>query len=47
MVFAGKYGEKHRHIKLGEAIKEIMELEDPLGYELIIDRKIFPMKSAK
>jgi len=40
MVYAGKFGQKHRHISLGEAIKEIMSLEDPLGYELIIDRKI-------
>jgi hypothetical protein len=42
MVYAGKYGQKHRHITLGEAINEIMSLEDPLGYELIIDRKIEP-----
>ena len=40
MVFAGRYNQRHRHIKLGEAIKEIMSLEDALGYELIIDRKI-------
>lgn len=39
-VYAGKYNERHRHITLGEAIKEIMTLQDPLGYELIIDRKI-------
>ncbi len=40
MVYAGKYGEKHKHITLGKAIADIMSLEDPLGYELIIDRKI-------
>lgn len=40
MVFAGKYGKPHKHIPLGQAIKEIMEMDDPLGYELIIDRKI-------
>ncbi len=40
MVYAGKYGDSHRLISLGGAIKEIMSLEDPLGYELIIDRKI-------
>jgi hypothetical protein len=39
-VFAGKYHEQHRHIILGEAISEILTLEDPLGYELVIDRKI-------
>lgn len=40
MVYAGKYHEKHRHITLGQAIKEIRSLRDPLGYELIIERKI-------
>ncbi len=40
LVYAGKYGQNHRHITLGKAIAEIMALEDPLGYELIIDRKI-------
>lgn len=39
-VFAGKYNDKHKHIELGQAIEEISELEDPLGYEIIIDRKI-------
>lgn len=42
LVYAGRYNQPHRHITLGEAIKEIMELEDPLGYELIIDKKIEP-----
>ena len=42
MVYAGKYNQRHRHIPLGEAIKEIMTLEDPLGYELIVTRKIEP-----
>lgn len=40
MVYAGRYGAKHKHLSVGAAIKEIMEMEDPLGYELIIDRKI-------
>jgi len=40
LVYAGKYGQKHKHISLGKAIAEIMALKDPLGYELIIDRKI-------
>jgi hypothetical protein len=39
-VFAGRYNQHHRHIELGEAIKEIQTIEDPLGYEIIIDRKI-------
>jgi hypothetical protein len=40
MVYAGKYNSVHKHVSLGEAIKEIMSLADPLGYELVIDRKI-------
>lgn len=47
LVFAGKYGNKHKLIPLGQAIKEIMEMEDPLGYELIIDRKIEPGEITK
>jgi len=39
-VFAGKYNSEHRHIELGQAIKEIQTMDDPLGYEIIIDRKI-------
>lgn len=40
MLYAGKYHEEHRYIPLGKAIKEIMSMEDPMGYELLIDRKI-------
>ncbi len=40
MVYSGKYNQRHRFISLGDAIKEIMDLEDPPGYELIINRKI-------
>lgn len=47
MVYAGRYGKPHRFITLGEAIKDIMSLEDPLGYELIIDRKIAPEAISK
>lgn len=39
-VYAGKYNEDHKYITIGEAIKEIKSIEDPLGYEIIIDRKI-------
>ncbi|MGC4035651.1 MAG: hypothetical protein QM764_06790 [Chitinophagaceae bacterium] len=39
-VFAGKYNTEHKHIELGQAIKELQSLDDPLGYEIIIDRKI-------
>jgi hypothetical protein len=47
LVFAGHYNENHKHITLGEAIKDIMSLKDPLGYELIIDRKIEPAEITK
>ncbi|MFT3751221.1 MAG: hypothetical protein QM768_23115 [Agriterribacter sp.] len=39
-VYAGKYNEEHKHITVGEAIKEIQIMDDPLGYEIIIARKI-------
>lgn len=39
-VFAGKYNTEHKHIGLGQAIKELQNLDDPLGYEINIDRKI-------
>lgn len=39
-VYFGRYNEEHKHIELGEAIKVIQNVEDPLGYEIIIDRKI-------
>jgi len=46
-VFAGKYNSEHRHIELGQAIKEIQTIDDPLGYEIIIDRKIDAKKIEK
>jgi hypothetical protein len=46
MVYAGRFNYEHRRVTLGDAIREIMELEDPLGYELIIDRKIEPKEIA-
>ncbi len=39
-VYAGRYNQDHQYIELGEAIKEIQTIDDPLGYEIIIDRKI-------
>src|SRR5262245_6679713 len=42
MVFAGIYNAGHKYIELGQAIREIQNMEDPLGYEIIIDRKIGP-----
>ena len=34
-VFAARYNDPHQHITLGEAIKEILSMPDPLGYELL------------
>lgn len=47
LVLAGKYNSPHEEMQLGEAIKEIMSLKDPLGYELIIERKINPKEIFK
>ncbi len=47
LVYAGKFNQEHKHIKLTHAIKEIMSLEDPLGYELIVDRKILASEISK
>ncbi len=47
LVYAGRYGKNHKRISLGDAIKEIMTIDDPLGYELIIDRKIDPGEIKK
>jgi len=47
LVYAGRYGREHKHITLSEAIKEIMHTENPLGYELIINRKIEPSEIHK
>jgi len=41
-VWAAHYNKPHKHITVGTAIKHIMRLSDPLGYELIIERKIEP-----
>lgn len=47
MVYAGRYNKSHRYIALGQAIKEIMTMNDPLGYEIIIDRKILSSEITK
>lgn len=46
-VFAGRYNEAHRYIDLGEAIKEIQSIDNPLGYEIIVDRKIEAKEISK
>jgi hypothetical protein len=42
MVYAGRYDRPHRLLPLGKAIAEIMALPDPLGYELMLTRKVLP-----
>lgn len=39
-VWAAHYNKIHKEITIGTAIKNLMQLEDPLGYEIIILRKI-------
>ncbi len=39
-VWAGKYNTPHRRMPLGEAIRELSEISDPLGYEVFIARSI-------
>lgn len=40
VVWAGKYNEPHQPIALGLAVRQLMDLVDPLGYEMFIQRKI-------
>jgi hypothetical protein len=39
-VWAGRYNVPHRQMPLGQAIREMTGLADPLGYEMFIERKI-------
>lgn len=39
-VWAGRYNEPHQQIALGLAVRRLMDLADPLGYEMFIERKI-------
>jgi hypothetical protein len=40
MVWAGRYHEPHRQMPLGQAIRELNALADPLGFEMFVGRKI-------
>jgi hypothetical protein len=42
VVWAGKYNEPHRQMPLGQAIRELNSLGDPLGFEMFVGRKIGP-----
>lgn len=47
IVWAGKYNAPHQRMPLGQAIRELGALPDPLGYEMFIERKIEPSEIAK
>lgn len=40
VVWAGRYNTPHRQMSLGQAIRELNTLPDPLGFEIFVDRKI-------
>ena len=46
-VWVGKYNEPHQQVPLGEAIGILRSLEDPLGFEMFIERKIQPGEIEK
>jgi hypothetical protein len=39
-VWIGRYNEPHRQVPLGEAIRTLLSLPDPLGFEMFVERKI-------
>ncbi|MBC6989444.1 HEAT repeat domain-containing protein [Hymenobacter sp. BT491] len=46
-VWFGKYGTQHQKAPLGQAIGAFMQLDDKLGYEFLIERKIEPAEILK
>ena len=46
-VWAGRYNEPHRQMPLGDAIRTLLSLPDPLGFEMFIERKIEAGEIAK
>ncbi|MBV9709502.1 MAG: hypothetical protein JO011_01160 [Ktedonobacteraceae bacterium] len=40
MVWFGHYGQPHQHLPVTEAIRLLMQAQDPQGYELILPRSI-------
>jgi hypothetical protein len=46
-VYAGKYFEEHKPMALAEAIRELNSLNDPLGYQVIVERKILPAEIVR
>ena len=47
MVWFGHYGTEHQHISVGEAHRQLLSVDDPRGYELIIMRTIQPKEIHK
>ncbi|MBD5782309.1 hypothetical protein IEN85_22610 [Pelagicoccus sp. NFK12] len=47
MVWAGKYALEHRHLPISEAIGEFLKLEDPMGYEFYLERKVSPKEVVR
>ena len=41
-VWSGKFHEEHRQHGLGDAIARLRSLDDPLGFEVLVPRKILP-----
>ena len=46
-VWIGRYNEPHRQVPLGEAIRTLLSLPDPLGFEMFVERKIEAGEIAK
>jgi hypothetical protein len=46
-VWAGRYNEPHKQVPLGEAIRILGSLPDPLGFEMLVERKIQPGEITK
>jgi hypothetical protein len=47
VVWAGRYNQPHERMPLGAAIAQLGSLSDPLGYEVFIERKIYPREITK
>lgn len=46
-VWSGRYNEPHEQSSLSQAIRKLMGLADPLGFELFIQRKILPKEITR
>jgi hypothetical protein len=46
-VWVGRYNEVHQELKIGAAIQVIQQQDEPLGFELITNRKVEPQEIVK